>query len=210
MLFDAIRQGDADQVRALLATDPALADSRSPQGATPVLWAVYTRHTELAPLLLAGRPADFFEACALGDSARASELVSADPALANQHSGDGFTGLGYACFFAHADLARLLLDAGADVNLAARNALAVAPLHSAVATDIAALVGLLLARGANPNVQEGGGMTPLHTAAGHGNREIIGMLRGAGATTIRANDGRTPADIARHYGHADVAAELEG
>jgi ankyrin repeat protein len=210
MLFDAIRQGDADQVRALLAADPALADSRTPEGATPVLWAVYTRHSDLVPLLLSGRPADFFEACALGDTARAAGLLAADPPLANRHSGDGFTGLGYACFFAHADLARLLLDAGADPNLAARNPLAVAPLHSAVATDKAALVELLLAHGAHPDPEEGSGMTPLHTAAGHGNREIIARLRAAGADpSHKARDGRTPADIARHYGHTEVAAELE-
>jgi ankyrin repeat protein len=209
MIFDAIRQGDADQVRTLLAADPALADSRTPQGASPVLWAVYTRHPELAPLLLSGRQPDFFEACALGDTARASELVSSDPALANQHSADGFTGLGFACFFGHLGLARLLLDAGADPNLAASNALGVAPLHSAAATDIAALVELLLARGAKPNAQEGGGNTALHTAAGHGNREIIAMLIGAGALSLKANDGRTPADIARAHGHPEVAAELE-
>src|SRR3954454_22137420 len=99
MLFDAIRQGDAEQVRALLATDPALSESRTPEGATPVLWAVYTRHADLAPLLLAGRAPDFFEACALGDSTRAAELLKADPGLANRHSGDGFTGLGFAAFF---------------------------------------------------------------------------------------------------------------
>jgi ankyrin repeat protein len=211
MLFDAIRQGDADQVRALLAADPALADSRTPEGATPVLWAVYTRHSEFAPLLLATRPADFFEACALGDTARAAELIALDPALPKRHSGDGFTGLGFACFFAHADLARLLLDAGADPNLAARNALAVAPLHSAVATDFAPLVELLLARGARPDPEEGSGMTPLHTAAGHGNRQIIALLLAAGAPRgHKARDGRTPADIARHYNHAEVAAELDG
>jgi ankyrin repeat protein len=210
MLFDAIRQGDAEQVRALLVSDPTLADSRTPEGATPVLWAVYTRHADLAPLLLAGRRADFFEACALGDSARARELLTADPALANRHSGDGFTGLGFACFFSHQDLARLLLDGGADPSLAARNGLAVAPLHSAVAVNSATLVELLLARGANPNAEEGSGMTPLHTASGHGNRTIIGMLLGAGADRRHpAKDGRTPADIARQYGHADVAAELE-
>ncbi|MCU1232168.1 MAG: ankyrin, partial [Candidatus Solibacter sp.] len=189
--------------------DPTLAQSRTPEGATPVLWAVYTRHAELAPLLLAGRPADFFEACALGDAVRASELAAGNPAIVNQHSGDGFTGLGYACFFGHAGLAKLLLDSGADVNLAARNGLAVAPLHSAVATDDAALVEMLLARGADANAQEGGGMTPLHTAAGHGNRDVIAMLRAAGAKAIAAKDGRTPADIARAYGHAEVAREVE-
>jgi uncharacterized protein len=209
MIFDAIRQGDAERVRALLAAEPALAESRTPEGATPVLWAVYTGHAELAPLLLAGREADFFEACALGDAVRASDLASGDAALVNQHSGDGFTGLGYACFFGHAGLAKLLLDSGADVNLAARNGLAVSPLHSAVARDDASLVELLLARGANPNAHEGSGMTPLHTAAGHGNRDVIAMLRAAGARAIPAKDGRTPADIAREHGHAELAGDVE-
>ena len=54
-------------------------------------------------------------------------------------------------------------------------------------------------------------MTPLHTAAGHGNRRIIALLLAAGADRgHKARDGRTPADIARHYGHAEVAAELDG
>jgi ankyrin repeat protein len=105
----------------------------------------------------------------------------------------------------------LLLAAGADANLAARNTLAVAPLHSAVATNIAALVELLLAHGARPDPEEGSGMTPLHTAAGHGNREIIALLLAAGAErTHKARDGRTPADLARHYGHREIANELDG
>jgi hypothetical protein len=133
------------------------------------------------------------------------------PGPRNQHSGDGFTGLGYARFFGHADLARLLLDGGADPSLAARNPLRVAPLHSAVATGNPAVVELLLASGANPNAEEGSGMTPLHTAAGHGNRQVIALLIAAGAQRMhKTHDGRTPADIARHYCHAEVAVELEG
>jgi ankyrin repeat protein len=209
MLFDAIRQGDADQVRSLLAADPGLIRSRTPEGATPVLWAVYTRHADLAPLLLAGRSPDFFEACALGDMPRAQELLAADPSLANQHSGDGFTGLGFACFFGHGDLVRHLLDHGADPNLAASNALGVAPLHSAVTTGSKATVQLLLDRGGNPNAVEANDMTPLHTAAGHGSRVLIDLLISAGADQMcRAKDGRTPADVARDYGHPGVAGEL--
>jgi ankyrin repeat protein len=51
-------------------------------------------------------------------------------------------------------------------------------------------------------VGEANGYTPLHTAAGHGNREIIAMLLAAGADRDRkASDGKTPADVARQYGH---------
>jgi len=202
MIFDAIRQGDAEQVRTLLAADPSLADSRTPEGASPVLWAAYTRHSELAPILLGGRQPDFFEACALG---LPPTLVAV-----NAFAPDGFTGLGLACFFGHLETARLLLDRGADPNLASRNPLRVAPLHSAATAGIPALVKLLLDHGANPDAAEASGYTPLHTAAGHGNREIIALLLAAGADNQRQNrDGQTPAGIARQYGHPEIAAELE-
>jgi len=194
MIFDAIRQGDAAQVGALLAADPSLASTRTPEGASPVLWAVYARHAELAPILLAGRQPDFFEACALG--------IPVDTDDVNAFAPDGFTGLGLACFFGHLELARRLLGLGADPNLASNNGLRVAPLHSAVTTGSAAMVELLLSHGARSNVGEANGYTPLHTAAGHGNREIIAMLLAAGADRDRkASDGKTPADVARQYGH---------
>jgi len=53
-------------------------------------------------------------------------------------------------------------------------------------------------------------MTPLHTAAGGGNREIVGMLLAAGADkTRRANDGSTAADIARAHGQPEIGGELD-
>jgi ankyrin repeat protein len=211
MIFDAIRQGDAEQIRTLLAADPSLADSRTPEGASLVLWAVYTRHPELAPLLLGSRAPDFFEACALGADAQIVELLAVDRQLAEQYSADGFTALGLAAFFGHLDAARLLLDAGAKPNQASRNALHVTPLHSACAAGHAALAGLLLRHGANPNAEESNGMTPLHTAAGTGNREIAARLLDAGADRTRqSRDGSTPADLARKYGHPEIAAELDG
>src|SRR5260370_23518080 len=168
MIFDAIRQGDADQIRALLAADPAVAASRTPEGAGTVLWAVYTRHPELAPLLLGSRPPDFFEACALGATPRAADLLSADRQLVEQYSGDGFTPLGLASFFGHRAVALLLLDTGADPKRSSRNAFRASPLHSAVPPGHSALAALLLERGADPDLQEANGMTPLHTAPGTG------------------------------------------
>src|SRR5713226_3527338 len=134
MLFAVIRSGNADEVRALLAGDSELGNARTPEGATPALWAIYTGHADLVPLLLGSRAPDFFEACALGRTERIGELLSSDSALINSHSADGFTALGFACFFKHLDAAKLLLAHGAD---------------------------------ASPG--EGGGSTPLHTVAGHGN-----------------------------------------
>jgi ankyrin repeat protein len=210
MIFDCIRQGDAEQIRTLLAADPALANSRTPEGASTVLWAVYTRHPELVPLLLGSRPPDFFEACALGADARIVELLAVDRRLVEHYSADGFTALGLAAFFGHRDAARLLLDAGANPNQASRNALHVTPLHSACSAGHAAVAGLLLQHSADPHAEESNGMTPLHTAAGTGNREIAALLVNASADRARqSHDGRTPAAIARQYGHPEIAIELD-
>src|SRR5438477_8622261 len=208
-LFDAIRQGDAAGVQALVAADPQLADSRSRDGATPALWAVYTRHAELAPIVLAGRAPDIFEASALGQLDRVAALQAEDPQLINQYSRDGFTSLGFAVFFGHVELARHLLESGADANCPSRNALRVAPLHSAVAAGSLPLVELLLSYGAAPDPVEASGATPLHSAAGLGSREMVGRLLAAGADRqCRTKDGKTPADFARQYGHAKLAEEL--
>jgi ankyrin repeat protein len=197
--FDAIRQGDAAAVQTLVAANPKLAEARNQDGATPALWAVYTRHADLAPVVLAGRAPDFFEACALGQLDRVATLLAQDGQLVNAYSGDGFTGLGFAAFFGHVELARRLLQSGADASCPSRNRLQVAPLHSAVAAGSLPLLELLLSHGAAPS------------AAGHGSKEMIARLLAAGADPRRkTNDGKTPADIARQYGHEALSRELAG
>ncbi|MEI9972041.1 MAG: ankyrin repeat domain-containing protein [Ignavibacteriota bacterium] len=167
-LFDAIRKGEPAAVRALLAADPALAGVRNSEGASPVLWAAYTRHPDLAALLLSGRQPDLFEACALGNRERASALLARDSKLIDSYSADGFTPLGLAVFFGHEEIARSLVVAGADVNRPSRNTIRVAPLHSAVESGSVALLSLLLEHGAQPDPVEFLGATPLHSAAAGG------------------------------------------
>jgi ankyrin repeat protein len=211
-LFDAIRKGDAIQVRALMASEPKLAESRNKDGATPALWAAYTRHAELAPIVLGAREPDFFEACALGRRDLAAQLLTRDSKLLDGYSGDGFTGLGLSVFFGHIEIARMLVEAGADVNRPSRNSIRVSPLHSAVASarDSVQLVDLLLSHGATPDPVEFLEATPLHSAAASGSREIVEKLLAAGADSKRkTKDGKTAADLARQYGHAELAGELE-
>jgi ankyrin repeat protein len=192
--FDAIRKGEAGLVRALLASDPTLAGVRNAEGATPALWAAYTRHPELAPTVLAGRDPDFFEACALGNRERASALLERDPKLAEGYSADGFTPLGLAVFFGHEEIARQLVAAGADVNRPSRNAIRVAPLHSAVESGSLALLNLLLENGARPDAVEFLEATPLHSAAARGSREMVERLLAAGADPRRnTKEGKTAA-----------------
>jgi uncharacterized protein len=209
-LFDAIRKGDSTGVRALLAAEPQLTFARNKDGATAVLWAAYTRHPELAPLVLGARDPDFHEACALGRHDQVAQLLAQDPRLVKANSQDGFSGLGLAVFFGHLEVARLLVEAGADVNRPSDNSFRVAPLHSAVESGNVALLELLLAHGAKPDQVEFLEATPLHSAAARGNREMVEKLLAAGADRHRkTKDGKTAADLARQYGHPEIAAELE-
>jgi ankyrin repeat protein len=72
------------------------------------------------------------------------------------------------------------------------------------------IVDLLLARGANVNVREGGGMTALHEAAGQGNVEYVRLLLAKGANpAAKTDDGKLPEDFARERKFAAAVEILE-
>lgn len=210
-LFAAIRAGDKARLTALLAEQPDLANARSEQGVSPVLWAYYTGQTDLLPTLLAVNPrVDILDLAALGDLVRLRALLAADPAQVSAYSDDGFTALHYAAFFSgDIDLATALLEAGAEVDAVARNAQKVTPLHSAAARQHNAIIYLLLARGANVNARQQGGETPLMEAAQNGDRELVLHLLAQGADpSLVTDDGRSAADFALGAGHTNLAAIL--
>ena len=114
-IFDVVRAGDTARLRELLASDPGLATVRNERGHTPVLLAQYHHKPDAVALLLAGDPAlDIFDATAVGRTARVAEWLDREPALLEAQSADGFSPLGLAAFFGHAELVQLLLARGAD------------------------------------------------------------------------------------------------
>ena len=208
-LFEAIRTNDAAAVAALLDGDRALIGARQ-DGVTPILFAVYNGHAELARLFLdRGAVPAFGEACALGDSSLALRMLDGNPALLDAYSEDGFPSLGLAIFFRQPDLARALIERGAEVNAAARNAFRVAPVHAAAAVRDAATMALLLDRGADANARQQLGYTALHTAAQLGDETMIDLLLAHGADPRAAgDDGKTPSDLAAAHGHGAIVKRL--
>lgn len=106
-----------------------------------------------------------------------------------------------------------LIKAGADVNANAyvdSNA----PIHIAVWLDSPAkleMIPMLLGAGADINIKNAGGNTPLILAANIGDKETVKLLLEAGADkNIKADDGNTALDLAKENAEKEVADLLEG
>jgi len=209
--FELLQAGDMDGLRQLLEQDLAASDARDTNGVSLLMHCLYRGRRDLAQLI-AGKKTktlDIFEATSLGNLGRLKECVG-DKALINSHSGDGFTALHFACFFAQPEAARILIDAGAAVDAVAANPMQVMPLHSAASARNLEAARLLLEHGAPVNARQQGGWAPIHAAAQNGDRPMIDLLLKHKADSNMANDaGRTPAMVAREKGHEEIAALLE-
>jgi ankyrin repeat protein len=209
-LIDAVTAGDTERVRALLAEDPSLVAARDEEGVSALLLARYRFDRATTDALLAADPElDVFEAAALGyvDRLRERFLDSAEAVTA--FSPDGFTALHLAAFFGKAEVARLLLEHGARVDVYTRNPFANQPLHAAAAGRHIEVCRVLLAAGADVNATQHGGYTPLHEAAQHGDVEMSELFLSAEADPDLVTDaGETAADLASAAGHGDLAERL--
>jgi hypothetical protein len=204
--IELVKAGDAEAVRQALRDEPALADAQE-GGVSAVLLAIYTGKADVARAIAdAKSELSLFEVAALGDRNR---LAGHHGAL-NEFSPDGFTALGLAAFFGHREVVQDLLRAGADPNVKSRNALGVAPLHSALANQHKEIAADLIRGGAEVNLASAEGLSPLHYTAHYGDIETTRLLLSAGAdASARDAGGQTPADEARAKGHSDLAALLE-
>lgn len=171
--------------------------SEMPSPGSGLLDALYQGDREAVEAKLAESPElTIFEAAAVGQTARVHELLLLEPGFVDQWSPDGFTALHLAAFFGHEEIARELLQRGAQVGAVSRNALGVQPINSAAAGGHTGIVRALLDHDADPNAPLEGGFRPIHAAAQNGNDDLSALLVERGADeTAATDDGRTVADF---------------
>lgn len=171
-IHDAARKGDQAKVVALLKQNPELVFSRDKFGNTPLHVAALHNKPDIAALLLANG-AD----------------VNARVGKESRNAGE--TPLTIALnSYQHKEMLELLLTHGAEVNVLSGS---MPPLFLAVNRDLPDDVELLLANGADPNVQN-----LLHIAVLHDRTKMLEILLDYGADpNPRDLWGHTPLYYAR-------------
>lgn len=242
-LIEASFYGHLKVVQALLAAKADVDATRSEKkdGETALTLAVQKGHVEVVRMLLAAN-ADVDHPCcsanALYEAARARNLdivkvlLAAKPDLNRRSKISGTTALMWGISTGGLDIARLLLEAGADVNLSNNNGItALALAVQGKSPESLAMVRALLAAGAsvdarNCNVPEMTNVSPgrerivftydrarkataLGVASSLGRAEVVQTLLGAGAdVNLEQCDGKTPLMLALENNHLEVAELL--
>ena len=144
--------GNLVRVRELLDVHPAALNLRAPWNETAIEAATQMGDKPIIELLIGrGAPVDFFTACVLGRRDEMKAGLEADPSRANARGVHDLPALYFAAIGGDVEIAKRLLEGGADVNAKAESA---APIHGAVMGGSAAMVRLLLEHGADPSLPD--------------------------------------------------------
>ena len=144
--FDAARMGRDDMVPALLAAGVDI-EATDAKGYTALVLASYN-----------------------GQESTTALLLKHGAAVDGAHDAQGNTALMGVCFKGYLPIARMLIDAGADVNR--RNGVGQTALMMAALFNQGAIIDLLLDNGADVGLTDAAGNTVRTLAIAQGNAEL--------------------------------------
>lgn len=222
--FVAAAVGDAATMRRLLKKDAAFSSARDDGGLTALQCAAASRLGAVDANVAKG----------LLSAARVLLDAGADPNARTESWNHEVTASHLAIGAGNLEMARLLLERGADASEALPAALwsrdmrfAELALSFGASPDCAGEGGRpvlnelirwgrlapalwILARGASPNLPDGRGWTALHQAVSRGSARMVDALLAAGADpSIAEKEGLTPPALARSLGKAEIARMFE-
>jgi hypothetical protein len=154
-IHDAVKAGDLEAVRAILAEDRTLINALDDFRYTPLDWAATTAEWGIFELLL---------------------KAGAD---VGNIGWDGGTVLHRACHYEKPEMAELLIRRGVDRHR--QNQWGRSALHVAARRGHVEVAELLIKHGLDPDAATKEGWTPLHVAAKSGHPHMLEFLRDAGA-----------------------------
>jgi len=212
-VHEAVRKGDIDALSVLLKRNPELINSRGEYNRTPLLEALLARQVAAAKFLLEQGadvklkdkegmgPLGF--AVYIGDPDLVNRIIDRGEDVNSRENPLGLAPLHFASRWCHAQVARLLVERGAGLDL--RDAEGNTPLMAAVRSNCEGCLKLLAEKGADVNKKNSSGDTPLHAAALSGARTMVEFLIARGADSSSPNVyGNTPVQIAVREGHKDI------
>jgi ankyrin repeat protein len=179
-LMTASRTGSVRVVQALIAGGADVNAKEATHGQTALMWAVSNRHPDVVRVLVAARadvsarsevrPRVVHTGNRFGDRNESRGVVTLDLG--------GFTPLLFAARQGDLESARILLDAGANVEDRAANA--ASALVVAAHSGQGAFAKMLLDKGADANAA-GAGYTAVHAAVLRGDLDLVQALLARGA-----------------------------
>jgi len=156
-IYEAAALGNLPRLKNLLDHDKSLLRSYSPDGFTALALAAYLGQRDTVQHLLE---------------------AGADPnAVAKNET--GFTALTGAVSQNHNEVAKILVEKGANVNYSYEGGFT--PLIHAAHAGNLELVKLLLEKGADPNAKNSEGKTPMAYARDKGHNKVVELLKTHGA-----------------------------
>ena len=208
-IVEAVKKNDAAKVKELLAANPNLILTKTPDGSLLLTSVFHGARDAMRALLPRFPHMNVHEAASVGDAQRLQRILEEEPGLVSAPHPQGFTPLGLAAFFGHKSAVQVLVARGAEVDAVDRSQFANTALDAAVAANHLEVVKVLLQNHASVNVRAAGGHTPLHKAAMNGNLEIVKLLLDHGSdAAARNDDGKTALQYAAEKGHEEVWALL--
>lgn len=187
VLHRAASKGYKDIVAMLLANGADVHAAGNPDGYTPLHCAVLRGHADVAETLLArgananGRDRHGYtplhHAAAEGHASMVEVLLQGGASADIQTKG-GWPSLQMAIFRGREKAVAMLADSGLDLNAPSGE---IVPLHYAASEGRETIVEILIAKGADVDLRDRHGRTPLYWARRGGHDDIADLLRQHGA-----------------------------